>query len=224
MTLLCPRPKDSINDNELKANTFETETFRIWERGELEKLFETQIKRLEDRGCPGEILCILESRKNAAIQKASGIFFGEKILPFLLVVSRQYVESRMQALMIRCEEDAVHYCLKPEDVVDVLKTPETPYIIFGVENGGSLRGKTAEAAQKIIAEQSRRPLTEIEVINLCIHQTDVLEKHGIDALGSRFKGGVPSIYSDEDDSGKVKVSWVFPESASFAFGAASCAA
>src|SRR5712691_4201809 len=49
-------------------------------------------------------------------------------------------------------------------------------VIFDIEDGEAMRGKTPEHAEELIMKQGRRGLTEVEVISLGLH-TNVLFRH-----------------------------------------------
>jgi len=163
---------------------------------DLEKLFDSQIKKMIDRGCPLEIVNMLREQRDRVLQKVSEITIGKKHIPFLPVIPRTFLSIYTQMQMVRNGDKIGYTYLKPSEITDVVETPADPYYIFDVEDGEAMLGKSPQNAEKTIKQQNRRGLTEVEVIALAIH-TDV--RHCVDALGSRCgSGGVPFLWLDGD--------------------------
>jgi hypothetical protein len=152
---------------------------------DLEKLFDTQIQTLKDRGCPPVIIDMLKEQRDQVLQKASEITIAKKHIPFLPVIPRIYLSIYSQMQMVRNGDKVGYTYLKPSEITDVVETPQDPYYIFDVEDGEAMLGKSPQNAEKAIKQQNWRGLTEVEVIALGIH-TDVLSRHYVDAVGSRY--------------------------------------
>lgn len=160
---------------------------------DLQKLFDTQIATLKDRGCPEQILTMLANQRGDVVSKASQTSLKEGRISFLPVVPRLYLSIYSQMAMVRNGNKAGYTYLNPSQVTDVVETPREPYYIFDIEDGEVMRGKAPRQAEKEIKKDGRRGLTEVEVIALGIH-TDVLSRHYVDAVGSRFgSNGVPGL-------------------------------
>ncbi len=67
---------------------------------------------------------------------------------------------------------------------DTVLTHDTPYWIYGVENGKKMLGKSPDTCVQDFAKQ-RRGLTAVEGSNLIAQYPDVLKDHYIDLPGSR---------------------------------------
>ena len=184
---------------------------------DLEKLFDSQIKKMIDRGCPLEIVNMLREQRDRVLQKVSEITIGKKHIPFLPVISRIYLSIYSQMQMVRNGDKVGYTYLKPSEITDVVETPQDPYYyIFDVEDGEAMLGKSPQNAEKTIKQQNRRGLTEVEVIALAIH-TDV--RHCVDALGSRCGSErAPGLWLFGD---RPRLLWRSLDSASDGWGAAS---
>ena len=187
---------------------------------DLEKLFDTQIKILKDRGCPAAVIIdMLQEQRDDVLQKASEIPIGKKHIAFLPVIPRTFLSIYTQMQMVRNGDKIGYTYLKPSEITDVVETPADPYYIFDVEDGEAMLGKSPQNAEKTIKQQNWRGLTEVEVIALAIH-TDVLSRHHVDALGSRYgSDGVPSLWLDGDGP---RLGWGPLDNADDWWGAASC--
>jgi len=184
---------------------------------DLEKLFDTQIKILKDRGCPAVIIDMLQEQRDDVLQKASEIPIGKKHIAFLPVIPRTFLSIYTQMQMVRNGDKIGYTYLKPSEITDVVETPADPYYIFDVEDGEAMLGKSPQNAEKTIKQQNRRGLTEVEVIALAIH-TDV--RHCVDALGSRCgSAGVPTLWLHDAEP---RLDWVNLDGARDRWGAASC--
>jgi len=185
---------------------------------DLEKLFDTQIKILKDRGCPAAVIIdMLQEQRDDVLQKASEIPIGKKHIAFLPVIPRTFLSIYTQMQMVRNGDKIGYTYLKPSEITDVVETPADPYYIFDVEDGEAMLGKSPQNAEKTIKQQNRRGLTEVEVIALAIH-TDV--RHCVDALGSRCgSAGVPTLWLHDAEP---RLDWVNLDGARDRWGAASC--
>jgi len=185
---------------------------------DLEKLFDTQIKILKDRGCPAAVIIdMLQEQRDDVLQKASEIPIGKKHIAFLPVIPRTFLSIYTQMQMVRNGDKIGYTCLKPSEITDVVETPADPYYIFDVEDGEAMLGKSPQNAEKTIKQQNWRGLTEVEVIALAIH-TDV--RHCVDALGSRCgSAGVPTLWLHDAEP---RLDWVNLDGARDRWGAASC--
>ena len=184
---------------------------------DLEKLFDTQIQTLKDRGCPAVIIDMLQEQRDDVLQKASEIPIGKKHIAFLPVIPRTFLSIYTQMQMVRNGDKIGYTYLKPSEITDVVETPADPYYIFDVEDGEAMLGKSPQNAEKTIKQQNWRGLTEVEVIALAIH-TDV--RHCVDALGSRCgSAGVPTLWLHDAEP---RLDWVNLDGARDRWGAASC--
>lgn len=190
-------------------------------RSDLEKLFNQQIQTLKDRGCPEQVIEALQEQKDKVLKKASEMNMGEGNIPFIPVIKPVYLGYHGLMAMVRNGNRQGYSYLNPNEIKDVIETPNNPYYIFDVENGEAMRGKSPQEAEKLLKKQSRSPLTAAEVINLCI-QTDVLSRHYVDAAGSRCESGgeVPGVFLN--DGGRPELDWNYAFSSSDRWGSASC--
>jgi hypothetical protein len=186
---------------------------------DLEKLFDTQIQTLKDRGCPAAIIDMLREQRDDVLQKASEITIAKKHIAFLPVIPRAFLSIYTQMQMVRNGDKTGYTYLKPYEITDVVETPQDSYYIFDVEDGEAMLGKSPQNAEKAIKQQNWRGLTEVEVIALGIH-TDVLSRHYVDAVGSRYESdGVPNLWLSV---GRPELDWDYLGGADGEWGAASC--
>ena len=188
-------------------------------RSDLEKLFDTQIATLKDRGVLPPIVEMLQEQRDQVIAKAAEMSFENGRVPFLPVIPRTYLSIYSQTPMVRNGNKAGRTYLKPTAITDVMTAPEDSYYIYDVEDGEAMRDKAPRDAEKLIKKQSRLGLTEVEVISLGVH-TDVLSKHYVDAVGSRCgSDGVPDLCLHVD---KPRLDWHPLDRSDDHWGAASC--
>ena len=153
----------------------------------LEKLFDSQIQVLWDRGCPDQIIGLLVAQKSSVLSKASKIAFENGHIPFIPVIPQTYRSFYDLMAMVRNGDKRGYVHLDPvvvTSITDKIKTPDKPYYIYDIEDGRRLVGKSPKEAEKILEEQPRSPLTAAEIIALCVH-TNVLKHHYVQATGSR---------------------------------------
>lgn len=150
---------------------------------DLEKMFYNQIRTLKQRGCPPEMLEKLKNQRYEVIEKARTMKFRDGHIPFLPVMPKTYLSVFTQMPMVRYKNKVGYAYLDHSIFTNPVKTPAKPYYIFDVEDGRGMLGKTPEDAKKLIKNQRRRGLTEVEVISLGIH-TDVLSRHSVNVIGS----------------------------------------
>lgn len=191
-------------------------------RGHLEQLFDTQIATLKDRGVPVPIVNMLQNQRDQVITKASEMSFENGRVPFLPIIPRTYLSIYSQMLMVKNGDKKGHTCLNPTLITDtdMVDAPKDPYYIYDIEDGKVMRGKTPRDAENLIEKQERLGLTEVEVISLGVH-TNVLSRHNVDAVGSRYDSddSVPYLYLNGD--GPI-LSYGYLASINGFWGAASC--
>jgi len=116
------------------------------ERSDLERLFDTQIATLKDRGVPAPIVEILQNQRDQVIAKTSEMTFENRRVPFLPVIPRTYLSIYSQMPMVKSGGKAGYTYLKPTAITDVVTTPEDPYYIYDIEDGETMRGKAPQDA------------------------------------------------------------------------------
>jgi hypothetical protein len=210
---------EEFDDAVVKAKNQLTEKVKQVKREDLEKFFDSQIQTVKDRGCPEAIMSILQNQRSSVLQRAGEITLGEGHVPFLPVIPRTYLSIYAQMPMVRNGDKVGYTYLRPYDITDVVETPQDPYYIFDVEDGEAMLGKAPQDAEKAIKKQGRRGLTEVEVISLGIY-TDVLTRHYVDAVGSRYESiRMPVLWLSDD---RPKLDWDYLGHADGRWGAASC--
>lgn len=188
-------------------------------RDDLEKLFDSQIAILTDRGTSEQILEVLQNQKSVVVLKASEMTIGERNIPFLPVIKPAYLGYYGLMAMVRNGSKEGYTYLKPTAVTDQFDTPNDLYYIYDVEDGETMRGKSPEAAEKIFKKQSRFPLTAAEIINLCI-LTDVLSRHYVWGSGSR-RGSADRVSSVWLEVGRPVLDWGFADGSGSEWGSPS---
>ena len=156
----------------------------------------------------------------------SGLFciFYTKVQSSLKTEYQPNNKEGMAMIKIKRDDKVVvsgHAPINPFLIEDRVETPDGFYYIYDVEDGKSVRKKTAEGENEFLKFLSRSPLVAAEVINLCII-TDVLSRHYMDAIGSQFGNShkVPAVY--RDDFGFPELGWIHAYSPDNRFRSPSC--
>src|SRR2546426_10763783 len=102
---------------------------------DFEKVFDTQIQILRERGCAEQIVDILKSQKYSVLKKASEMTIETGHIPFLPVIPRTLLSIYDQMPMVRNRIEVGSAHLDSSRITDVVKTPASPYYIFDIENG-----------------------------------------------------------------------------------------
>ena len=210
-----------IDDAVTQAKGQLTDEAKQAKRNDLEKLFDSQIETLKDRGVPEQIVEILQNQKGAVVKKASEMAIGDGNIPFLPVIPRSFRSPYDLMAMVRNGSKVGYTYLNPTQISDVVDAPKEPYYIYDVEDGNSTRGKSPENAEKILKQENRFPLTAAEVTALTTH-TDVLSRHYVWATGSRYESAdeVPFVYLVYGD--RPKLDWFRVDNSDDHWGSASC--
>lgn len=187
---------------------------------DLDKLFDSQIQTLKDRGCPKQIVELVQNQKGSVLENANEMEIPEGHIPFVPVIPRIYMGVYGLMPMVRNNEKQGYTCLDPNEITDKVETPKKPYFIYDVEDGKKMLGKSPEKAEKLIKEQKRFCLTADEGIAVCVH-TNVLSDHYVDCTASRYEDTdkVPNVYLDCDRPG---LSWRSFGNSDGRWGSASC--
>lgn len=190
-------------------------------RNDLEKLFDSQIETLKDRGVPEQIIEALQNQKGAVVKKASEIVIGDGNIPFLPVIPRSFRSHYDLIAMVRNGSKVGYTYLTTTKISDVVDAPQKPYYIYDVEDGEFTRGRSPEDAEKIIKRQKRSLLTVAEVTALATH-TDVLSRHYVWAAGSRYESAVQVPLVSLDLGVRPKLGWYYVGYSHSHWGSASC--
>lgn len=184
-------------------------------------LFGSYIRRLKYRDYPECILNMARKRKNEVVAKAAKMSIPKGHIPFvgpiiqptgyfgyicLMEMVRNGDEKGRIYQIVRNGDNGDYVSIYPSsisDIIDitaVLRNNDSIYWLYDVEDGEATISKTPQDAEKILKKESRSPLTAIETINLCIF-TDVLSRHSVLAVGSRYGSPdeVPVVYLNGND-------------------------
>jgi len=187
--------------------------------GDFEKLFYSQIATLDVRNCPGEILEILKSGKPKVLDHVQSITIAEGNLAFAPVVTPLYLGYYGIVHVVRHADKFGGTKLDPQQIIDEEKVPFGLYYQFDIEDGTKYLGKKPEVSDKLIREEKRLRSTVEEIISIGIH-TDVLSKHSVGAVGSRYiSGRIPLLYLNSFK--QPRLYWSYLDCADDC-GAASC--
>ena len=169
----------------------------IWDWDSLEDLFDKQIKTLKDRGCPKEIIYILEFQKGNVIYHAQNGFKYEGVTPFIPVIPLSYRSVYDLIATVRYKNEHGQTRISSPDIADEVETPKSPYFIFNVDGGSSAFSKDfveVKEEKVIFKNKLRIQLTLAELIAVATH-TDVISKNTICATASQnLYGGKKSMY------------------------------
>lgn len=189
-------------------------------RRSLRELFDSQMKTLESRGCPGAIIEAFQAKRDEVLSMAVAMEMPEEHIPFIPVIPRSYLGIYgLMPMVINGDKVGFTY-LNPNEITDNEKTPKSPYFIYDVEDGIGTLGKTPESAGQLIKKQDRLCHIPDEDIALAIH-TSVLSHHCLWSTGSRCKGadGVPFVYLCD---GRPGLGWSSAHISAHRWGSASC--
>lgn len=196
----------------------ETENKRV-KLADLEKLFDSQIATLKDRGCPAQIIEALVNDRAKVLNHAQSINIADGNLPFAPVITPLYLGYHGIVAMVRHNGKSGYTYLDPRQISDEEKVPTGLYYQFDVEDGANRLGKKPEVSDREIRSEKRLRSTAAEVVSIGTH-TNVLSKHYMDAVGSHYRSDeVPNLYLSGDGP---KLDWHFLGDGDDQWGAASC--
>lgn len=199
-------------------------TKQVWPElvtGPLSKLFDTQMETLKARGCPKAILEEFGDQRDAVLSKVDKMEIPDGHILFVPVVPRTAVDLDDLMKMVHNRDCEGYNCLDQSYISNVVEdVSNKPYLIYDVEDGKDMLGKSPEKAEKLIKKQGRTCLTVDEGIALCVH-TNVLSEHYVDCTGSRYgrAGWVPSVYLSD---GWPLLGWDGADGSDDGWGSASC--
>lgn len=219
LDVLSDVPDDKVKSVLAGAELRRRESTVSERRRFLDNLFSRQLEVLAERGCPDVLREQLVSLRKTTIDKALASTATKGNPPFLLVVPPPFLSYHTLASMLRNGTNVGYTRLNVRLITDVLKVPEDPYVIYDVEDGRALLGKSPADAEKLIKQQNRAGLTAAEALNLCI-QTNTLNHHFVDAVGSRFGSDVVPVLWLND--ARPSLFWLYRGFAFSLWGAASC--
>lgn len=162
----------------------------------------------------------MKNGKTKVLNHAESITIAEGNLAFAPVITPLYLGYHGIVSMSQHSGKSSYMYLDPASIVDVEKVPVRLYYQFDVEDGTKYLGKKPEVSDELIRDEKRLRSTVAEIISIGTH-TDVLSKHYMDAVGSRYKSGrAPDLYLFDD---RLKLRWSSSLTyASDHWGAASC--
>jgi hypothetical protein len=186
---------------------------------QLGNLFDFQIKTLKYR-CPQMIIEAFKEQRNEVIEKALSMNISKGNIPFILVISQNYINIYGLMNMLR-NYDLGHYTfINSEEIAHDVEISEKSYVIYDVENGSETLNKSPKEAKEFIENKNRFCLMVDESIALCLH-SKVLFDHNVDCAGSRCNhaGKVVSIYLN---NGKPDFCWCGNDNEDIKYGSPSC--
>lgn len=197
-------------------------SFKAAKRENLERLFNSRIQTIKDRGCPGQIVEMLQDQKSSVLQKAMGMsFFDERNFFFIPVIPLTCIRLCDLMTMVHKKDKQGYTNLNPTAITDEFETPKDPYYIYDVEDGRMRLDESPMKAIGNIKEISRSPLTAAEVVALATH-TNVLSRHYVNASGSRYGGSAKVPLLLLDGNLRPMLSWILLSSSDCYWGSASC--
>ncbi len=180
-----------------------------WGRlNELLDLFDEQIDRLDDRGCPEFIIDRLYREKMRVAERALGIRTRRGNVPFLPVIPESWLSYVRQMEMVKKNDSTGTIEIDVSGIENGRELPKEPYYIFDVNDGWEGRGYVPSDVERVIRNNQKKPMVVEELISLCIH-TETLNRHNVGALGSRYgKSSAPGIFMKRDTP---TLDWFFLE-------------
>jgi len=169
-----------FDDNEISQMILEAKSAVHWPLRRLTSLFDEQIQRLRERGCPERIIEILKRQRGAVVTKAGKIIFKDNHIPFLPIIPFDVLSPRTQMPMVRSQwkEGRKHTeyrgsCLSdqldPRRARDLIETPKSPYYIFDVCSGLGAKKDYPGNLKEVISKQGRSGFVSAELVAMGIH-------------------------------------------------------
>lgn len=176
-----------------------TPVYDEWERlNELLDLFDEQIDRLKDRGCPDFIIDRLWGMKFKVVDRACNMSIRRGNIPFLPVIPDSWLSYARQMEMVRKNDSPGVIELNVSGIENWREVSKEPYYIFDVNDGWKGRGYIPSDVERVIRNNQKMPMVVEELISLCIH-TEILNRHNVGALDSRYgKSSAPGIFMKRD--------------------------
>lgn len=185
---------------------------------DLEKLLDSQIATLKDRGCPAQIIEALVNGRAKVLSHAQTLNIADGNLPFAPVITPLYLGYHGIVAMVRHGDKSGYTYLDPTQITDEEKVPAHLYYHFDIEDGAARLGKKPEVSDREIRSEKHLRSTAAEVVSIGTH-TNVLSKHYVDAVGSRYESDrVPYLYLSD---GRPELCWSYLGFHGL-WGAASC--
>jgi len=192
-------------------------------RKKLEKLYDSYLKKMKEINFLETIINFFADKdyREEVISKAVEMDIPDNRIPFLFITTKSYLGvNGLMSLVHNGDKKGVSY-LSPNEIKDIVEVPEKGlYVIYDVENGKEILGKSPRESEELIKKEGRSCLTSDEGINLCIF-TKVLSDHYVDCTGSRYEvDRVPfvGLYDDE----VPKLGWFDFDFSVGLWGSASC--
>jgi hypothetical protein len=222
-----------VNDERWAINELRAINVNSVMRRVLERLVDSHIATLKDRGVPDEIVDLFPQKRSAIILKMAAVWAEYNFDPLsslaergvylgIPVIPRTYRGIHDLMTMVKNGRKIGYTYLNPVGVFDAVDVPSDPYYVYDVEDGSSTykNGKMFDDFENILKQQGRFSLTAAEVIALTAH-TGTLSRHCVWAVGSRFVSSVNTvlgIYLGVDDrpglgcfgAGSSRSLWGFP--------------
>lgn len=202
------------------------ENYEKWTKETLENFYERQLEVIKNLGCSHKAIEFFEDKEQQknVISKVLEMEFFEGNIPFLLVVTESYLNYGIASAIRNKPKDHCH-APHPEGISDIVSIPERGfYVVYDIEDGKKTRGKTPEKAEILAKEENRSCLTIDEGLFLSFC-TEVLEKHSLYCVGSRYnainetKNGIPGIYMDDI---RPYINYSFSFESNYHWGSPSC--
>lgn len=185
----------------------------------LNRLFDNHIATFNERNVSEQILEVFWNNKEKVLNHAESITVTEGNLPFAPVIVPLYLGYHGLVSLVRYKGKQGYTYLDPIQITDIEKVPSRLYYMFDIEDGTAMLGKKSEDADKLIVKQGRLLAVTAEVLSIGIH-TDVLSRHFVDAVGSRYGSDrSPGLYLS---GGRPGLGWNDLDDANDRWGAASC--
>lgn len=192
-----------------------------------EKLFSEQMERLDQKGCPTEIIRIFEE-KNGKLRKLveqNECLSRNGLIPFIPVIP----ERTLEFLKIVGMTDENTTCLIREKEIENI-TPaglerfkENPYFMIGVEPGEKTRGLSTEMAKKRIISERMFGNNIHEILAIITH-SDVLHHRLLQCTETVKKGDHNFIPNIAKINGDPLIHWALARGKDLDWGTTSCKA
>ena len=207
---------NNIDEAVRRAKNQQVTEAKQLKRKDLDRLFDSQITTLN---VPEQILEVFRNNKDKVLNHAESTPVAEGNLALAPVITPLYLGYHGLASLVRYKDKQGYVYLDPRQITDIEKVSGGLYYMFDIEDGTAMLGKKPEDADKLIVKQGRLRAVTAEVLSIGVH-TDVLSRHYVDAVGSRYVSvRAPNLYLL---GGRPGLDWNYLSNASNRWGAASC--
>lgn len=156
--------------------------------------FSRLIYSLSSKDITSSKIRTISKKENKVVERALELNIPTDRIPFLVVFPYKYISLESQLNLILDPRGSSGVEFNPENMMDESQKFNSPYFIFGVENGRRSQGIPCNDMKERFRKSNKfLPLTAAEVISVAMFDGS-LEDRNLLALGSACKNGTSEEY------------------------------